>query len=404
MSGGGVCELLGAELSGRLDELEAKGLSGLVENTSVLLIVDRSFDWVTLLAHDMTYEPLVFDVLEREGSDIKESVYFSKDDDKSQGTRLDESDSQWVKYRHMPIWQVNDAVIAGVREVAKKEQARQSAKSSAKTTEALNDLHRLPEEREQLAKLQLHSEICQRCFRVIEDKLLAKVGEMEQNIATGKDAEGFALQWGKVEKQLVELLANPGVTPESKARLLLLFFLTADSFSCPSVRRMELVDVARLAGPHRRAVLSLLGPGVMGSDSSLASSCAALSMEVHPQAAPMRRWWKQGFSNHAQVGSPRSAKLRRVQPRLRKVMEAAAKGTLDGSDFTEVPAQPSSLRGVSKSFSEPCRHIIVFVVGGVSLPEARAAHEIASALNSEVFIGGSCMLTPGLFFETLAGC
>ncbi|CAJ1342417.1 unnamed protein product [Effrenium voratum] len=90
--------------------------------------------------------------------------------------------------------------------------------------------------------------------------------------------------------------------------------------------------------------------------------------------------------------SPRRARLWRWRPRLATVLQDLAAGNLDPAHFRCLRSQNLAGRVHSS--------VVIFVVGGITLPEIRATHEVAAALpGTQAYIGGSCLLTPRQLVE-----
>lgn len=105
----------------------------------------------------------------------------------------------------------------------------------------------------------------------------------------------------------------------------------------------------------------------------------------------------------------------RYNPRIKSILQDSVAGVLDTSAFATVKgtgalsssatssakAAPVSLRNknvaaptsapnsasMSASISTPSRSVVLFVIGGVTYSEIRAAYEVAEATKREVYIG-----------------
>lgn len=398
----GVCERLASEVHTRLEEMESKGVRWQQmprTDGCTVLIVDRSIDWIPLLVHDMHYEAMLHDVLGTSCISTEEGRFtFLDHDGETQQERSvvldDPRDSLWEKCRHMPIWEVNDLVATEIKTWRQKddEMRRPSTASnvSQRVSATLNVLQSLPEHKERFDKLQVHSDICHKCLGIIEAQKLVDVSAFEQDIATGVDRQGCKMNWKVAERELLHYLCDPGLDSAVKTRLLLLFLSSAEGVGCHPTRRRELAS--HLAAEDQRLPLS-------------APWLAAQRSERN--GGIERR--KQLYQDRAHGGgSPRTQRLRRWQPRVRKLIEELARGAVDPREFPELRRSRSSSMlsirpGTASAASTQARNVTVFIVGGVTLPEVRAAHEAARALGIEVFVGGSCMLTPAALASDLRG-
>jgi syntaxin-binding protein 1 len=114
--------------------------------------------------------------------------------------------------------------------------------------------------------------------------------------------------------------------------------------------------------------------------------------------------------------------ISRFVPQLRSLLDAHMAGTLDPASFpyanpADAPVQPdpgagasaASLRSAKPTWArgrlaavEPRQRIVVFVAGGATWAEARAAYDVAAATSRDVVLATSHMLTPRLWQQQLA--
>merc|ERR1712039_746215 len=103
-----------------------------------------------------------------------------------------------------------------------------------------------------------------------------------------------------------------------------------------------------------------------------------------PQEAVARR--KQRFRDRARSsGVDSEARLRRWEPRLAELIEElGSRGTLDEKEFPALERiVPTTALGTQAAANGPMSgqtriaRVVIFVVGGVTIPEIRVAHEAA---------------------------
>eukprot|EP00913_Durusdinium_trenchii_P029058 g27246.t1 len=116
-----------------------------------------------------------------------------------------------------------------------------------------------------------------------------------------------------------------------------------------------------------------------------------LSASEVPKRHRRRRRFQLMFTCLANLGR---ARLWRWRPRVANLLQDAAAGNLDNSQF-RCMRSPNGVVGHAPNSS-----VVVFVLGGITLPEVRAAHEVTAQLPGiQAYVGGNCLLTPSSFLE-----
>lgn len=409
---GVVSGLVAKQLEVQLGELEARGVfeassgaspckplrdgSAATARPLILLVVDRSADLAACVVHDLCYEALAYDVLEEASGDgaATGSAVTALGRPSDAGAARAESlgvsggDGLWERHRHEPVWLVFDGIRTEVNVFAEEDDAMRKTNGGQQA---------MPEHKERYARLELHSDICRQMQRRMQAQKLTEVAAFEQDLATGVDSNGRELRSQQAERRLREdFLQDPAQSKAVKLRLLLLFFAAAhDGFVQPA-RRKELADVAGFApeSPEFRAALC-------GLWAPPPASPADGRREEAVRTARRRRSQEAARA----PGSPRdpavpgsggrSQRLRRFEPRVYEVLEAAAAGRLDAGEFPDVAAAGPAANGGAHD-------VVLFINGGVTLSEVRAAHAVAKLRGVQVFVGGSAVLTPSVVMEALA--
>lgn len=402
----GAPELFAALLKTRLDEIEEKRVAPVGEEAldggTTVLILDRSFDWTTVLVHDWHYEALLHDLLGGSGGPMNlETCYFKTtlDGEMKEVALGEEKDPFMKKHRHFPFWEVSDIVndeIAGWTQKDGEMRTRAPTEDIQRmSARASSILQELPDYQESFVKLQVHSDICSQCYHVVERQRLVRVGDFEQTLLTGVEPDGKDANSKSISKELEKLLKDPGMPGMIKFRLLVLYFATSkgwDDTRWPNF-------VAALPDPKdRTALISRVWPGPERPPSAPDSMRGPRRAQALPQSrgATMtgtKAYYKQRVSALRQC--PRSVKLRRWVPRLCGVLEELAHGRLDTDAFPELGRRERQyLRDGALETLGATGQIVVFFIGGVSLPEVRVAHEAVETFGFEVFVGGSCIVEP----------
>lgn len=427
----GVAERLAKELWLNLDDIEARGGATWAPQEKFadqrkpaqgcqLLIVDRSVDWVPLLLHDLHYEAVLYDLLWDSGANISEGKFTAVDKLSSKEVTvtaaLNEKDFYFEKYRHWPLWEVNDDIAVEVASWGKRDEEirqRTAGGASASTMSAMVSstmaaLHSLPEHKERFKKLQVHSDVCERCFQAVQAQQLVELAAFEQELATGVAETGANLVPRNTETNLLKYLKDTSLPPQIKQRLLLLYLGSCDSGGamCSSERRKELA--ALLGRGHGSPLLSGDKGGLLGrwaeearrpETKELAARRQQLIREkIRGMATAASSFGSvtgsiSGGGSGAQ--SPRSIRLRRWDPRLLELFADMVKGTLDQTEFKECRREgPKPPQSPPAGQPRPGAAFAIFVIGGITASEVRIVHEVSQKLKIDAYLGGSCMLTP----------
>lgn len=391
-------------LASILDEMLNKYCEGNLDfkprsNSSELIIVSRSFDLITPVLHEFTYQAMVMDLL-------AEQKLVSNGCRYKQGEKtviLDEADSLWTFLRHTHIADCSAAITKRFRQFVSENKAA-SQQLSKKGTESSNEvvsltqlkevMGSLGEFQEQKAQFTLHMEVAEKCFAAMEHKNLMDVARVEQKLACGVDAEGNYIKdpWGQVAGIL-----NRATRLDSKdrARLLCIFFATAGQSTSDAEKR-ALIESAKLEKSDAEGVKQYL--------SLLAGH------------------WKPGKgdrkSRYAREGD-QEYEVSRFVTQLQLIVEDACRGALDPQSFPAVSTKSTSTMQSSQSAATSLRarsatgtsgsasvsaankSVWVFVIGGATWSEARSIYITSKRTKTECFLGSTHMIDPNVFLDEL---
>uniref|UniRef100_A0A8C5EYS5 Uncharacterized protein n=1 Tax=Gopherus evgoodei TaxID=1825980 RepID=A0A8C5EYS5_9SAUR len=116
-----------------------------------LLIVDRSFDLVSPLLHELTYQAMAYDLLTIENNTYKYETTGTSDSQEKEAL-LDEDDELWVQLRHMHIADVS--------------MGRDLTTSSLQANiEDLSQMMNFPQYLKELNKYSTHLNLAEHCMR-----------------------------------------------------------------------------------------------------------------------------------------------------------------------------------------------------------------------------------------------
>uniref|UniRef100_A0A8C4WM61 Syntaxin-binding protein 2 n=1 Tax=Gopherus evgoodei TaxID=1825980 RepID=A0A8C4WM61_9SAUR len=335
-----------------------------------LLIVDRSFDLVSPLLHELTYQAMAYDLLSIENDTYKYETTGTSDSQEKEAL-LDEDDELWVQLRHMHIADVS--------------MGRDLTTSSLQAT--IEDLSQvvknLPQYLKELNKYSTHLNLAEHCMRHFKGSV-EKLCGVEQDLAMGTDVDGEKIK--DPMKIIIPILLDPSVQAYDKIRIILLYILK-NGVSKETFRKL-IQDANIQQQSNIIHNMALLGTSLFGSK----------------QLQPERK-----------VRLESSYQLSRWTPRLKDVMEDIIEDRLDRElwPFVSDPVpSTSSQAAVSARFehwhkNKPAAEypmgprLLIYVLGGVSMSEMRCAYEVTQASEGkwEVLIGSSHILTPKSFLD-----
>ena len=222
---------------------------------ATLLIVDRSFDLVSPLIHEFSYQALLADVIGFEDGKIKWNGVESQDG----YAKLDEQDKIWTEFRHLHVAETMESLSNQVKKFTNENSAAQYSKNSGgnsldQISKMQETLQALPEYQEQKAKFSLHTDLCQDCMRIYSEKSLENVITFEQELATNETSASKQLK--NPFKDLINILSSD-VGHHEKLRLAMIFIITQKGTS--QDERTKLFQVLDDYSAHAITNLSQFG-------------------------------------------------------------------------------------------------------------------------------------------------
>uniref|UniRef100_A0AAQ5ZMT4 Syntaxin binding protein 3 n=1 Tax=Amphiprion ocellaris TaxID=80972 RepID=A0AAQ5ZMT4_AMPOC len=352
-----------------------------------LLIVERGFDPVSPILHELTYQAMAYDLIDIQSDTYK---YKSKDGAEKQAL-LNEDDMLWVKLRHKHIAEVSEQIPKMVKEIsANKKQPDGKVKSlhifnkdftffQITISNLAQMMKKMPSFRKQLTEKTVHLQLAEDCMKHFSNNV-EKLCKAEQDLAVGLDVDGQKVK--DPMRTLLPVLLHPYSTHDKiRAVLLYIFSLngTTDENLSKLIQHVKIED-------QREFILNWKELGVPIITSS----------SIFNRKPPRRDRSQEEKYN-----------LSRWTPVIKDVMEDAVENKLDTREWPHQSECPAAWNG-SGAVSARQKHkasaqderrtgsrLIIFVIGGITYSEMRSAYEVTQAVKScEVIIGSSHILTP----------